>query len=156
MKYNDMSPRKESEMSTELKIERDGSGAVLRLHDTSRYVECTPEDASYIGRRLDLFLNIHLDALSDAAMKIQDVLELSRNYQHIAIARGQIEDALGDTSRWRDLAIAIMDVHARDSLADAAREVDDPFTADDGQGWARTISVPFSDLRRMFEGYIIT
>jgi len=148
---------------TLINLERDGDGTMIRTeHGTSRFIGFVPTDVQYVGRKLKLFdscsqteyqLKMNCD-LRHAVSQIEDVLHTSD--KHIEKARGQIEDAgCEDSSSLSDLDVAIMDVYAREWLAEQAKEVDDPFNPFNGgpwttQGW---IKVPAPDMEYLFGDY---
>lgn len=107
---------------------------VPHLQPFSELVECVPKDAEYIGLHLGVFkacsdpydsLVLAAENLQSAARQIRDVLNTSPS--HNATARGQLHDAGADTRTLSNLDISILDVYVREGLAEAAREVDNPF-----------------------------
>lgn len=141
-----------------IKLERDGDECMIRCDDgRSRRVSCVPADARYIGLKLKVFENVSgalrlYGSLSRAVDQIESVLDTSE--RQIAAARGQIEDAGGETDTLSDLDVAIMDVYVRDWLAEQAREVDDPFNPHErGFSATKTIRLKAPDLTYIFGDY---
>ena len=139
----------------QIKITASGHDCILEdsLYGKMVIGECTPAIAKYIGLKLGVFEESHSLGLRsrggfhEAHRQIDAVVDTSK--KHIAKARGQIEEE-GCEEKLSDIDVAIMDVYAREVLAEAARDVDNPFARqpDFTPPWIR---IPAPYLEDMFE-----
>ena len=143
----------------EVTFEQDGDRTMVSYGGKRHWVDCLVPDAKTIGLKLKVIepymgqLRLTTN-LAEAIRQVESVLLTSNN--HIAKARGQIEDAGGETATLSDLDVAIMDVYVREWLAEQAREIDDPFSPENGSARLsrKHVLVPAPNLADLFEGYV--
>jgi len=144
-------------MKITMRTLHDGTNRLTTDHGLFVETECPPKDFWYIGRRLGVLWGSPSDMelvgqLHDAIRQIDWVIETSEQY--IAKARGQIE-YYGESNELSDLDVAILDVYMRERLAEAAREIDDPFAPHEGGPWGNRsyVRVQLPDVQGILEDY---